>query len=87
MKILIAAAAFAVASPAAAQPAPAVDHSGHRQHRHGQHQGHGGHGQPQGQPQREGQGHDCPCCAPGADGRRPACCERMGTQQRSHSGH
>lgn len=80
MKTFIAAAALAVATPAAAQPAAApAPHAGHADHaQNGQSQGHaqGEHrGQGEHGPRRE-----CPCCEPGADGRRPACCERMHRQ-------
>ncbi|HYJ29919.1 MAG TPA: hypothetical protein VEW25_06215 [Allosphingosinicella sp.] len=86
MKFVIAAFALAVASPAAAQPAAqTADHSQHREHGQADHARHGqqGHGEP-GQ-HREGQRHDCPCCQPGPDGQRPACCERMNQQQGQQS--
>jgi opacity protein-like surface antigen len=84
MKLFVAAFALAIATPAAAQTAaqPPADHSQHQgQHQQGQHQGHQ---QSQGQGQHpEG----CPCCHPGPDGRRPACCERMMPQRPQSGGH
>jgi hypothetical protein len=89
MKYILAALAIAIATPAAAQStARPADHSQHGQQGHGQHgqPGQSGHGRHQ-----DGQRHDCPCCAPGADGRRPACCERMhqqgGERQQEHGNH
>jgi|GEM_PF-2890649 len=90
MKIVLAAFAVAIATPAAAQPAAApAGHSGHQQHNpagHAQHgqAGHGQHGGQHGQHQN-GQRHDCPCCRPAADGQRPACCETMHRQERQGS--
>ncbi|HEX9932385.1 MAG TPA: hypothetical protein VGB08_06035 [Allosphingosinicella sp.] len=74
MKIIVAAFALAIATPAAAQPAAQPDHSQHGQQHQGQ-QGHGQHGQGE-----SGERHDCPCCRPAADGSRPSCCERMHQQ-------
>lgn len=79
MKYLVAAFAIAVATPAAAQPASHQGHGEHQQGGQSQHQGHGqgqhqGHGQ---QGQHQGHGESCPCCAPGPNGQRPPCCERM----------
>ncbi|HEY0012466.1 MAG TPA: hypothetical protein VGB79_06385 [Allosphingosinicella sp.] len=83
MKYVIAAFAIAIATPAAAQqPAAPQSHGQHVQHQgHGQgeHQGHGqpGQAQHQGHGQHQGARESCPCCAPGPNGQRPACCEGM----------
>lgn len=73
MKIIVAAIAFTIAVPAAAQtaPAPQGQHQGHDQHQgHGQHQQHGQH-QPS-QPQGPGD-----CCADRNGNGRMDCCENM----------
>ena len=98
MKYVIAAFAVAIASPAAAQQQAAPQgHGQHQGHGQGQHQGHGqpgqaqhqGHGQGHGQ--HGGSGQSCPCCAPGPNSQRPACCEGMRQQgaqpQGGHGNH
>lgn len=76
MKYFLSAIALVIATPAAAQTAPAQDHQGHAQHQqHGQHQGHAQHQQPQGgQPGHAPQGD---CCADRNGNGRMDCCERM----------
>lgn len=66
MKIIIAAFALAIASPAVAQTAPAAqpaDHSQHQRMPHGQQQGHGD---------------GCACCADRNGNGRMDCCENRG---------
>lgn len=81
---LFAALAFAVATPAAAQTAPATQHQGHAQHGTPQS---GGHAQHQGQGQQPGhdqhQGHDMQsgCCADRNNNGRMDCCENMAEGQ------
>ncbi len=99
MKYLVAAFAVAIATPAAAQQQPAPQGHGqhgpaqHQSHGQGQHQGHGQQGQAQHQGHGQnhgghGSGESCPCCAPGPNGQRPACCERMHQQgARPDGGH
>ena len=74
MKLILSAMALAFAVPAAAQTAPAQDHSQHQQARHAQHGA--GHDQHKG---HEGQGkdakHECPMMK---DGKKMACCEKHG---------
>ena len=70
MKIIIAAFALAIASPAVAQTAPAAQPADHSQHQQGQHQG-----MPHGQ---QGQGEGCACCADRNGNGRMDCCENMG---------
>ena len=83
MKLILAAFALVIATPAAAQPAaaPPADHSQHRQHGQSGHAEHGQPGHGEHRPHQEGQRHDCPCCRPGPDGQRPACCENMHSGQ------
>lgn len=73
MKIIIAAFALAIASPAFAQSAPAGQPADHSQHQQGQHQGmpHDQHGQ-------QGHGEGCACCADRDGDGRMDCCENMG---------
>ena len=89
--ILFAAIALAIASPAAAQTAPAQpNHGAHAQHaqhqgqaghaQHGQHAQHAQHGQAQGSGQHaQHQGHAMQgdCCADRNNNGRMDCCENM----------
>lgn len=80
MKIIIAAFALAIASPAVAQTAPvgpAADP--HAQHQPGQHPQTPLPGQPQGTPQGQHQGHGMQggCCADRNGNGRMDCCENM----------
>ncbi len=95
MKLILSAMALAFAVPAAAQTAPAVDHSKHTpaehaqhgaQHGagHDQHKGHGEHGKADAK-------HECPMMK---DGKKMACCEKHGEAKGSapkahgdHGGH
>ena len=64
MKLILSAIALTFAVPAAAQTAPAMDHSQHQQMDHAKHAaGHQGHGR--------GGEHECPM----KDGKKMACCE------------
>ena len=71
MKLILSAAAFAFAVPAAAQTAPVQDHSQHQQAGHAghgdTHKGHGGQG--------TDAKHECPMMK---DGKKMACCEKHG---------
>ena len=69
MKIIVAAFALAIASPAVAQTAPAAPPADHTQHQQGQHQG---------MPQVQGHGEGCACCADRNGNGRMDCCETMG---------
>lgn len=73
MKIIVAAFALAIASPAFAQAAPAGQPADHSQHQPGQHQG-----QHQGMPHGQGHGEGCACCADRNGNGRMDCCENMG---------
>ena len=64
MKIIIAAFALAIASPALAQTAPAGQPADHSQHQQGQ--------------QHQGHGEGCACCADRNGNGRMDCCENMG---------
>jgi hypothetical protein len=83
MKLILSAMALAFAVPAAAQTAPAVDHSKMDHSKHGA--GHEGHKMP-----AEGQKHDCPMSK---DGKKMACCEHGAHKaeapkaQGGHAGH
>jgi hypothetical protein len=90
MKLILSAIALAFAAPAAAQTAPAVDHSQHSPAQHAQHAA--GHDQGQG---HEGHGkdakHDCPMTK---DGKKMACCDKHGDGKAAapaakggHAGH
>ncbi len=74
MKLILSAIALAFAAPAAAQTAPAMDHSQHSQAEHAQHSS--GHGQHKGQeaPGKDAK-HECPMMK---DGKKMACCEKHG---------
>jgi len=67
MKIIIAAFALAIASPAFAQATPAGQPADHSQHQQGQHQG-----MPHGQ---QGHGEGRACCADRNGNGRMDCCE------------
>jgi hypothetical protein len=74
MKILMAAIALVIASPAVAQPAPAAQPD-HGRHRQGHPQGHAQHGQ---QPaQHQGHAGQGDCCADRNGNGRMDCCEGM----------
>jgi hypothetical protein len=93
MKLILSAIALAFAAPAAAQTAPAVDHSQHSPAEHArhaaghdQHKGHEGHG-------KDGKHakHDCPMTK---DGKKMACCDKHGDHKAAapaakggHAGH
>ncbi|MGQ0660133.1 hypothetical protein [Sphingosinicella sp.] len=91
MKIIAAAFALALASPAFAQTAPAAQPADHSQHQQGQHQDH-----QQGTPHGQGHGEGCACCADHNGNGRMDCCENMGqagqrqpapAQPQSHQNH
>lgn len=67
MKLFLSAMALVFAVPAAAQTAPAMDHSQHGQMDHSK-MNHGEHGKHKG----EGEKHECPMQK---DGKKMACCE------------
>lgn len=85
MKIIIAAFALAIASPAVAQTAPTGTAADHARHQHGNHQPHqpGQHQQGQhqgmahGQSGQEGRGASSSCCADRNGNGRMDCCEGM----------
>ena len=76
MKIIAAAFALALASPALAQTAPAAQPADHSQHQQGQHQGH-----QQGTPPGQGHGEGCACCADRNGNGRMDCCEEHGERR------
>lgn len=77
MKYFLSAIALVIATPAAAQTAPAQDHQGHAQHQqHGQHQGHAQHQQHQQQGGQPGHAPQGDCCADRNGNGRMDCCER-----------
>jgi hypothetical protein len=86
MKIILSAIALAFAVPAAAQTAPAVDHSQHSPAQHAQHGS--GHDQHKGhEAQGKGMKHDCPMMK---DGKKMACCEHgqaKGDAPKAHADH
>lgn len=83
MKLLIAAAAFAVAAPAAAQTAqtaPAHAEHGSEHHEHGaEHKGCCEHKKADGTPMD--------CCKPGKDGKRAECCDKRAEHSAERDGH
>jgi hypothetical protein len=78
MKYFLSAIALVIATPAAAQTAPAQDHQGPGQHQqHGQHQGHAQHQQHRQQGGQSGHAPQGDCCADRNGNGRMDCCERM----------
>lgn len=71
MNLILSAIALTIAVPAAAQTAPAMDHSQHSQAEHAQHEAAKGADQHKGHAEK----HECPMMK---DGKKMACCDKHG---------